>query len=106
MQIQYKAPRNWLQTLLQTEIAQGMVTAGVFMLARCNALFALSSTALAVITVVGAVTTLFAATIALTQTDIKRVVAYSTISQLAYMHVTVEHLVADTQQAFAVFAAN
>ena len=67
--------------------AATMVTAGVFMLARCNALFALSSTALAVITVVGAVTTLFAATIALTQTDIKRVVAYSTISQLAYMFI-------------------
>ena len=67
--------------------AATMVTAGVFMLARCNALFALSSTALAVITVVGAITTLFAATIALTQTDIKRVVAYSTISQLAYMFI-------------------
>ena len=67
--------------------ATTMVTAGVFMLARCSALFALSSTALAVITVVGAVTTLFAATIALTQTDIKRVVAYSTISQLAYMFI-------------------
>jgi NADH-quinone oxidoreductase subunit L len=67
--------------------AATMVTAGVFLVARCNPLFALSATALNVVTVVGAVTCLFAATIALTQVDIKRVVAYSTVSQLAYMFI-------------------
>lgn len=65
--------------------AATMVTAGVFLIARCNPLFALSTFALNVITILGAVTCLFAATIALVQTDIKRVVAYSTVSQLAYM---------------------
>ena len=67
--------------------AATMVTAGVFLVARCNPIFALSMTALNVITIVGSITCLFAATIALTQTDIKRVVAYSTISQLAYMFI-------------------
>jgi len=67
--------------------AATMVTAGVFLVARCNPIFSLSMTALNVVTVVGAVTCLFAATIALTQTDIKRVVAYSTVSQLAYMFI-------------------
>ncbi|NLX18023.1 MAG: NADH-quinone oxidoreductase subunit L [Desulfobulbus sp.] len=67
--------------------AATMVTAGVFLVARCNPIFALSSFALNVITVLGAVTALFAATIALVQTDIKRVVAYSTVSQLAYMFI-------------------
>lgn len=67
--------------------AATMVTAGVFLVARCNPIFTLSMTALNVITVVGSITCLFAATIALTQTDIKRVVAYSTISQLAYMFI-------------------
>ncbi len=65
--------------------AATMVTAGVFLLARCNPIFALSTTALNVVTIVGGVTCLFAATIALVQVDIKRVVAYSTVSQLAYM---------------------
>jgi NADH-quinone oxidoreductase subunit L len=67
--------------------AATMVTAGVFLVARCNPLFALSTTALNVVTLVGAVTCLMAATIALTQVDIKRVVAYSTMSQLAYMFI-------------------
>ncbi|QQG66135.1 NADH-quinone oxidoreductase subunit L [Desulfobulbus oligotrophicus] len=67
--------------------AATMVTAGVFLVARCNPIFALSSFALNLITVLGAVTALFAATIALVQTDIKRVVAYSTVSQLAYMFI-------------------
>ena len=67
--------------------AATMVTAGVFLVARCNPIFALSSTALNLITVLGAITALFAATIALVQTDIKRVVAYSTVSQLAYMFI-------------------
>jgi len=67
--------------------AATMVTAGVFLVARCNPIFALSPFALNLITVLGAVTALFAATIALVQTDIKRVVAYSTVSQLAYMFI-------------------
>jgi len=67
--------------------AATMVTAGVFLVARCNPIFTLSMTALNIITIVGSITCLFAATIALTQTDIKRVVAYSTVSQLAYMFI-------------------
>ncbi len=67
--------------------AATMVTAGVFLVARCNPIFALSPFALNLITVLGAFTALFAATIALVQTDIKRVVAYSTVSQLAYMFI-------------------
>ncbi len=65
--------------------AATMVTAGVFLLARCNAIFNLSPAAMAVVAVTGALTSLFAATIALVQNDIKRVIAYSTISQLGYM---------------------
>lgn len=67
--------------------AATMVTAGVFLVARCNPIFELSAFALNLITVLGAITALFAATIALVQTDIKRVVAYSTVSQLAYMFI-------------------
>lgn len=67
--------------------AATMVTAGVFLVARCNPIFSLSPFALNLITTLGALTALFAATIALVQTDIKRVVAYSTISQLAYMFI-------------------
>lgn len=65
--------------------AATMVTAGVFMIARCSPLFELSETALSVVTFVGAFTAIFAATIALTQNDIKKVIAYSTCSQLGYM---------------------
>ena len=65
--------------------AATMVTAGVFMVARFAPLYNLSSTAMAVVAVVGGVTAIFGATIALTQNDIKRVVAYSTVSQLGYM---------------------
>jgi len=65
--------------------AATMVTAGVFLLARCNPIFNMSHTAMSVVAVTGAFTALFAATIALVQTDIKRVIAYSTISQLGYM---------------------
>ncbi len=67
--------------------AATMVTAGVFLIARCNPLFELSHYALNVVTILGSVTCFFAATIALVQTDIKRVVAYSTVSQLAYMFI-------------------
>lgn len=65
--------------------AATMVTAGVFMLCRLSPIFEYSQTALDVITVVGATTSLFAATVGLTQFDIKRVIAYSTCSQLGYM---------------------
>ena len=65
--------------------AATMVTAGVFMVARCAPLFSLSHTAMNVVAVVGGVTAIFAATIGLVQNDIKRVIAYSTISQLGYM---------------------
>jgi NADH-quinone oxidoreductase subunit L len=65
--------------------AATMVTAGVFMVARCNPLFNLSATAMTTVAVVGGVTAVFAATIALVQNDIKRVIAYSTVSQLGYM---------------------
>jgi NADH-quinone oxidoreductase subunit L len=67
--------------------AATMVTAGVFMVARLSPLFELSSTALSVVTIVGATTALFAATVGLVQNDIKRVIAYSTCSQLGYMFV-------------------
>ncbi len=65
--------------------AATMVTAGVFMLARCSPLFELAPTALMVVTYVGAITAIFAASVGLVQNDIKRVIAYSTCSQLGYM---------------------
>ncbi len=65
--------------------AATMVTAGVFMVCRLSPMFETSETALAVVTFVGAATALFAATVGLVQTDIKRVIAYSTCSQLGYM---------------------
>jgi len=65
--------------------AATMVTAGVFMVCRLSPMFEASPTALAVVTYVGAATALFAASVALVQTDIKRVIAYSTCSQLGYM---------------------
>ncbi len=65
--------------------AATMVTAGVFLVARCSPLFELSPNALLMVTLVGATTALFAATIALTQNDIKKIIAYSTCSQLGYM---------------------
>ncbi|MCX5479499.1 NADH-quinone oxidoreductase subunit L [Kaistia geumhonensis] len=67
--------------------AATMVTAGVFMVARMSPLFGLSETALTVVTFFGATTAFFAATIGLVQNDIKRVIAYSTCSQLGYMFV-------------------
>ena len=65
--------------------AATMVTAGVFMVCRLSPLFELSETATTLVTYVGAATALFAATVGTTQTDIKRVIAYSTCSQLGYM---------------------
>jgi NADH-quinone oxidoreductase subunit L len=67
--------------------AATMVTAGVFMVARCNAIFNLSPVAMSVVTIVGALTSLFAATIAVVQNDIKRIIAYSTLSHLGMMFV-------------------
>jgi NADH-quinone oxidoreductase subunit L len=65
--------------------AATMVTAGVYMVARCCVIFAASPYAMWVVGTVGAVTALYAATIALTQHDMKRILAYSTVSQLGYM---------------------
>ncbi|MBI2620069.1 MAG: NADH-quinone oxidoreductase subunit L, partial [Ignavibacteriales bacterium] len=65
--------------------AATMVTAGVYMVARCSVLFALAPTTLMVVSVVGASTALLAATMGLVQNDIKKVLAYSTVSQLGYM---------------------
>ncbi|HEY3354623.1 MAG TPA: proton-conducting transporter membrane subunit [Polyangia bacterium] len=69
--------------------AATMVTAGVYMVARLNFLFALSPGAMTVVALVGALTAFFAATIGLFQYDIKKVLAYSTVSQLGYMFVAV-----------------
>jgi NADH-quinone oxidoreductase subunit L len=65
--------------------AATMVTAGIYMVARLNFLFSMAPATMLVIATVGAVTALFAATIGVTQNDIKRVLAYSTLSQLGYM---------------------
>jgi NADH-quinone oxidoreductase subunit L len=65
--------------------AATMVTAGVYMVARSNALFVLAPTSMLVVAIVGALTAIFAASIGLVQNDIKRVLAYSTVSQLGYM---------------------
>src|SRR6202043_2184872 len=65
--------------------AATMVTAGVYVVARSHILFTHAPTAMFVVAIVGGATALFAATIGLVQTDIKRVLAYSTVSQLGYM---------------------
>ena len=65
--------------------AATMVTAGVFLVVRCSPIYEYSELALNVITVVGMTTAIFAATVALVQTDIKKIIAYSTCSQLGYM---------------------
>jgi NADH-quinone oxidoreductase subunit L len=65
--------------------AATMVTAGVYMVARCHALFLLAPFTMGVVAVIGAATAIYAASIGLVQNDIKRVLAYSTISQLGYM---------------------
>jgi NADH-quinone oxidoreductase subunit L len=65
--------------------AATMVTAGIYMIARSNILYSLSPDTMEVVAIVGLATALFAARIALTQTDIKKVLAYSTVSQLGYM---------------------
>lgn len=65
--------------------AATMVTAGVFLIARCSPLFEFSTTALCIVTIFGGLTALFAASTGLVQNDLKRVIAYSTCSQLGYM---------------------
>ena len=65
--------------------AATMVTAGVFLVVRCSPLFEYSETALNLVTIVGMITAIFAASVALVQNDIKKIVAYSTCSQLGYM---------------------
>jgi NADH-quinone oxidoreductase subunit L len=65
--------------------AATMVTAGVYMVARSHVIFMHAPTALMVVAIIGTLTALFAATIGITQTDIKKVLAYSTVSQLGYM---------------------
>lgn len=65
--------------------AATMVTAGIFLLIRCSAFLEYSETVLALITVTGALTAFFAATVGLVQTDLKKIIAYSTCSQLGYM---------------------
>jgi NADH-quinone oxidoreductase subunit L len=65
--------------------AATMVTAGVYMVARSNAIFVLAPTAMKTVAIIGALTAVFAASIGLVQNDIKRVLAYSTVSQLGYM---------------------
>src|SRR5471032_3050309 len=67
--------------------AATMVTAGVFLVCRCSPMFQLSPTALTFVTFIGATTAFFAASVGLFQNDIKRVIAYSTCSQLGYMFV-------------------
>jgi len=65
--------------------AATMVTAGVYMVVRCNAIFQNAPTAMFIVAMIGAATAIFAATIGLAQNDIKKVLAYSTVSQLGYM---------------------
>src|SRR4030095_2487043 len=67
--------------------AATMVTAGIFMVARMSPLYELSETALSVVMIIGGITALFMALVAIVQNDIKRVIAYSTLSQLGYMTV-------------------
>ena len=81
--------------------AATMVTAGVFLVVRCSPMFEYSEVALNVVAIVGAITAIFAASVALVQNDIKRIIAYSTCSQLGYMffaagvgayHIAIFHL--------------
>jgi NADH-quinone oxidoreductase subunit L len=82
--------------------AATMVTAGVYLVARCTPLFVLAPYAQAVVATIGGITALLAALIALTQTDLKRVLAYSTISQLGYMFLALGSAAAG--EAFALAA--
>ena len=70
--------------------AATMVTAGVFLVVRCSPIYEYSQLALNIITIVGMSTAFFAASVALVQTDIKKIIAYSTCSQLGYMFLQLE----------------
>ncbi len=88
--------------------AATMVTAGVYLVARCTPLFGLAPDAQVVVAIIGAFTALLAAAIAVTQTDLKRVLAYSTISQLGFMFLAlgsgvIEHRLATLAVAAAIF---
>jgi NADH-quinone oxidoreductase subunit L len=85
--------------------AATMVTAGVYLVARCMPLFSQAPAVLALVASIGAFTALLAAAIALTQTDLKRVLAYSTISQLGYMFLALGSATARDLVAVAVMAA-
>ncbi len=88
--------------------AATMVTAGVYLIARCAPLFMLAPDAQVVVADLGGFTAIFAAVIALTQNDLKRLLAYSTLSQLGYMFLAVGCGVATKEHslvAFAVIAA-
>ena len=65
--------------------AATMVTAGVYLVVRANAIYQFAPTAMWIVAVIGAATAIFAATIAIAQNDIKKVLAYSTVSQLGFM---------------------
>ncbi len=84
--------------------AATMVTAGVYLVARCMPLFALAPIALLVVACIGGFTALLAAVIALTQTDLKRVLAYSTISQLGYMFLALGCGITQGDHRLAAFA--
>jgi NADH-quinone oxidoreductase subunit L len=84
--------------------AATMVTAGVYLIARCTPLFMLSPDAQVVVATLGCITAILAAAIALTQNDLKRVLAYSTLSQLGYMFMALGSGVASAGEAFVNFA--
>src|SRR5262245_11591003 len=71
--------------------AATMVTAGVYMIARCNVLFSLAPETMLIVATIGAVTAIFAASIGLVQTDIKRVLAYSTVSKMECMYLVIAY---------------
>jgi NADH-quinone oxidoreductase subunit L len=85
--------------------AATMVTAGVYLVARCTPLFVLAPDAQAIVASIGAITALMAALIALTQNDLKRVLAYSTISQLGYMFMALGSAAAGETFALAAVTA-
>jgi NADH-quinone oxidoreductase subunit L len=84
--------------------AATMVTAGVYLIARCTPLFMLAPDAQVVVATLGGITALLAALIALTQNDLKRVLAYSTLSQLGYMFMALGSGVASAGESFVTFA--
>jgi NADH-quinone oxidoreductase subunit L len=84
--------------------AATMVTAGVYLIARCTPLFMLAPDAQVVVATLGGITAILAAVIALTQNDLKRVLAYSTLSQLGYMFMALGSGVASAGEAFVTFA--